>query len=162
MSDKQGGLDCGRVREQIPDYVAGALDAEQRAMVESHARACAACRAELELAQVLFDSRPAVPAALIGRLERAVAADRPAPTRTWWGLSAAAIAALALGIGISSSGAPEAATDVPGYAYEADEGEIWLSDDGLLAGAPALGELSDEALLELLDELSTGSGGGTA
>ena len=41
-----------------------------------------------------------------------------------------------------------------------DEG-VWLSDDGLLAGAPALDGLSDEALLQLLEELVGGSAGGS-
>jgi hypothetical protein len=52
--------------------------------------------------------------------------------------------------------------DVPAFVSEAEEGEIWLSDDGLVAGAPAFDDLSDEALLELLDELSSTSTGGTA
>ena len=52
--------------------------------------------------------------------------------------------------------------EVPGYAYEVEEGDIWASDDGLMAGAPLFDELSDEALLQLLDELALGSAGGSA
>lgn len=162
MSDERNETECGRIRELIPDRVNGALTAVERAQLDAHVRVCAECRSELELAGVLFASRPAVPSALLGRIERAARADRRTPAHTWWGVSAAAIAALALGIGITSNEAPEQGAEVPGYAYEAEEGEIWVSDDGLVAGAPAIEELSDEALLQLLDELSTGNGGGGA
>ena len=162
MSYDTNETECGWVRESIPDFVGATLPSDERGRVERHIVACAECRAELELVQVLRASRPAVPEGLLDRIHRAAVVDRRAPTRTWWGVSAAAIAALALGIGITSDSALEAHVDVPGFAHEAEEGEIWLSDDGLLAGAPALEDLSDEALLELLDELSAGSGGGAA
>lgn len=162
MSEQTNETECGWVRESIPDFVRSALSFDERARVMRHTIECADCRAELELVQVLMASRPTVPEGLLDRIHRVAVADRRAPTRTWWGMSAAAIAALALGIGITSDPAQETNADVPGFAYEAEEGEIWLSDDGLLAGAPALEDLSDEALLELLDELSTGSGGGAA
>lgn len=162
MSDQTNEMDCGWVRESIPDFVSSTLSSGERERVERHVVACAECRAELELVRVLLASRPTVPVGLLDRIHRVAVADRRAPTRTWWGVSAAAIAALALGIGITSDRSQETSVDVPGFAYEAEEGEIWLSDDGLLAGAPALDDLSDEALLELLDELSTGSGGGAA
>jgi anti-sigma factor RsiW len=162
MSNERNEGECGRVRELIPDYVSAILSVPARAEVDAHARACGECRAELELAALLLASRPAAPAALLGRIQRAARNDRRTPAHTWWGVSAAAIAALALGIGITSNRASEPGADVPGYAYEAAEGEIWVSDDGLVAGAPALDELSDEALLQLLDELTTGSGGGAA
>ena len=51
---------------------------------------------------------------------------------------------------------------IPGYAYELDDENLWLSDDGLIAGAPALDALSDEALLQFLDELDVGGAGGSA
>jgi len=162
MSDETNQGDCGRVRELIPDHVGAMLAPAERAGVEAHVRACAECRAELELARMLFDSRPVAPAALLGRIRRATKSDRRTPTHTWWGVSAAAIAALALGIGITSNEATQSSAEVPGFAYGAEEGEIWVSDDGMVAGAPALDELSDEALRQLLEELTTGSGGGSA
>ena len=100
------------------------------------------------------------PEGLLERVSRVTVTRRPA--HTWWGVSAAAIAALALGIGIVSQQASDPSGDIPAFAREAEEGEIWLSDDGLVAGAPALDDLSDEALLELLDELSNVSTGGAA
>jgi anti-sigma factor RsiW len=162
MNDRMIETECGTVRELIPDFVAGRLAAAEIERVERHVQACAECFAERELAHVLLASRASVPQELLERIMRNSVTVRGAPARTWWGVSAAAIAALALGIGITSDSTPEASVDVPGFAHEAEEGEIWLSDDGLLAGAPALDELSDEALLQLLDELTVGSTGGAA
>lgn len=152
---------CGAIRELIPDFVANRLGPEEAAEVDEHVTACAECRAELELAQTIFASRAPAPAGLLERVTRTAVAAPRAPSRTWWGVSAAAVAALALGIGISSERA-EPVLDVPGFAYEVDEGVVWSSDDGLLAGAPLLDGLSDESLLLLLDEISAGSPGGAA
>ncbi len=160
MSDAQ----CGTIRELIPDFVGSRLGDEELEVVERHVTECAECRAELELAQVILASRPVVPPELVERVTRAVVADRRSPSHPWWGVSAAAIAALALGIGIvSDRGTIEVSVDVPGFAYEMYEGDLWLSDDdGLLAGAPSIYGLSDEELVQLLDELSIGASGGAA
>lgn len=153
---------CGTVRELIPDFVGSRLSSPDFEVVERHVLDCAECSAELELAQVILAGRPSAPPELLERLLRSVSSSRQRPARTWWGVSAAAIAALALGIGMSSDPSREAPVDVPGYAYEVEEGDIWLSDDGLMAGAPLFDGLSDDALLQLLDELSVGSAGGAA
>jgi len=152
---------CGTVRELIPDFVGSRLSSANLEVVEQHVVDCHECGAELALAQVVLAGRPAVPPELLERLLRSVRSSRQQPARTWWGLSAAAVAALALGIGMSSDPV-EAPVDVPGFAYEVEEGGIWLSEDGLLAGAPLFDDLSDDALLQLLDELSVGSAGGSA
>jgi hypothetical protein len=152
--------ECGSVREMISDVVAARSSAADIALVESHIAGCADCRAEFDVVRLLYTSRPEVPAGLLERITRSAAVRRPA--RTWWGVSAAAIAALALGIGIVSEETPVAMQEVPAFAREAEEGEIWLSDDGLVAGAPALDDLTDEALLQLLDDLTSTSTGSTA
>jgi hypothetical protein len=154
------GTGCGAVRELLPDLAAGRLPAADGARIESHLARCADCRAELDLVLLLYTTRIEAPAGLLDRITRTSIARRPA--RTWWGISAAAIAALALGIGIVSDEAPTTGSDVPAFVREAEEGEIWLSDDGLVAGAPALDDLSDEALIELLDQLTNVSTGGSA
>lgn len=154
---------CGTIRELVPDSVASRLSRDELDAVERHVAACGECRGELELAQTLYATRARAPEGLAERVRSAVAAElrMPArPARTWWGLSAAAVAALALGIGISSE--PSEPLDVPGFAYEVEEGIVWSSDDGLVAGAPLFEGLSDEALLQLLDELSAGGPGGAA
>src|SRR5688500_13566703 len=159
---KLGGndTDCGAVRELIPDLVAARLLAADAVRVQRHVQTCADCRAELKIVSLLHATRAEAPAGLLDRIARDAAERRPA--RTWWGISAAAIAALALGIGVVSNDASAPSSEVPAFVREAEEGESWLSDDGLVAGAPALYDLSDEALLELLDELSNVSTGGAA
>jgi hypothetical protein len=152
---------CGTVRELIPDFVSSRLSLANLEVVEGHLIECRECGAELELAQAVLAGRPSAPPELLDRLLRSVRSSRQPPARTWWGLSAAAVAALALGIGISSD-PTDAPVEVPGFAYEMEEGYTWLSDDGLIAGAPLLNGLSDDALQQLLDELSVGSGGGSA
>jgi anti-sigma factor RsiW len=152
---------CGTVRELIPAFVGSRLSSAEFEVVERHVLDCSECGAELQLVQLVLSGRPSVPPALLGRLLSSVGTSRQQPARTWWGVSAAAVAALALGIGISSNSA-EAPIAVPGFAYEVEEGDIWLSDDGLMAGAPLFDGLSDDALLQLLDEISVGTGGGSA
>jgi len=153
---------CGRVRDLIPDFVASRLSADDAGAVERHVAGCGECRAEAEVARLVHAGRPRVPEGLLERVLESVSARRAQPSRAWWGISAAAVAALALGIGMSSHGGTAASVDVPGYAYETEEGEVWVSDDGLLAGAPSFDDLSDDALLQLLDELTVTSAGGSA
>jgi len=156
---------CVTVRELIPDFVADRLTGSDLAEVDRHVLGCTDCADELDLARAIFATRPSVPEGLLERLTSTVTTvtrvRQLQPARAWWSVVAAAVAALALGIGISSDPVT-VPVDVPGYAYEVEEGDIWLSDDGLLAGAPLFDDLSDDALLQLLDELSIGSAGGSA
>ena len=155
-------FDCGEARERLPELASGRLGAEAAVEVEAHLETCGECRAEFELVRLLHGSTPVAPAGLDARVVAALRARRTTVRRPWWGVSAAAVAALALGIGISSQPGPIVETDVPAYAFEAEEESLWSSDDGLLAGAPSLDGLSDEALHQLLDELAVGSAGGAA
>jgi hypothetical protein len=98
---------------------------------------------------------------LADRVVVAVQRPRPRATRPWWGLSAAAVAALAIGIGVNSERNALGSVSGLDLASEFEEGELWLSDDGLLAGAPEFDALTDEALLELLEELTSEIGGGS-
>jgi anti-sigma factor RsiW len=150
---------CAQVRELIPDFVSSRLGVDDLEAVESHVTECGECRAELELAQMILASRPRVPAGLLERVMGAVLAERRVPSRPWWGVSAAAVAALALGIGISSERS-QPPVEVPGFAREVEEGDVWLSEDGLIAGAPLFEGLSDDALVVLLDEMSFDGTGG--
>lgn len=154
--------DCATIREMIPDVAAGRLVGEAAGVVDTHVVSCGDCRAELELARSLYETRPRASVDLSERVLTALRRRRRVDQRPTWGLAAAAVAALALGIGISSgpdgsdsSFMDDAETDV------ADE-ELWLSDDGVLAGAPMIETLSDEALAELLEELTAPSNGGQA
>jgi len=152
---------CETVREWIPDYVGSRLAEANLGAIETHFESCDSCRAEAELAAMLLASRPKVPAGLALRIKGSVLSNRRSVHRPWWGLSAAAVAALALGIGLSNGADPESAA-VPGYAYETEASEFWPGDDGLIAGAPSFEDLSDEALATLLAELTAGTAGGAA
>jgi anti-sigma factor RsiW len=83
----------------------------------------------------------------------------PAPRSRWrltpaWGLAAAAVLALAIGLPVISPADPDPDTEVGALALAEERvGEVWLDDDLMIAGAPAVSELSDEALLTLLEEL---------
>ena len=148
---------CGEVRELIPDFVRNALAPDESAVVEAHVSGCGECKAEFELVHVLFAGRAIAPASLAQRVMTSVGRDRRPVNRPWWGISAAAVAALALGIGIASDSSGSRELEIPGFAYEVEADAQWLSGDGLLAGAPALDQLSDEALSELLEQLATGA-----
>ena len=152
--------DCAEARELLPDRVARRLGPDAAASVDRHVAACHDCRAELELVGLLAEARVSPPSGLEERIVAALAVPRPRPRRPWWGLSAAAVAAVALGIGMSSD--PSVSTGADLVATEFDEGGLWVSDDGMLAGAPALDELTDEALAELLEELAAELPGGAA
>jgi len=145
---------CERAREAIPDLVAGRLDTQARSEVEAHLGTCADCREEADLVALLVASRPEVPAGLSRRIDEAVRVRGGAVRRPWWGLAAAAVAVLALGIGVASRQGG-LTSELPAYVADTETEDLWLSDDGLIAGAPALDALSDDALVQLLDEMST-------
>lgn len=154
--------DCATIREMIPDVAAGRMAGEAAGVVETHVVGCGDCRRELDLARSLYETRPRVSVDMSGRVLTALRRRRRMDQRPVWGLAAAAVAALALGIGISSG---PAATDSPSsdeLPTDVAEEELWLSDDGVLAGAPMIETLSDEALAELLEELAAPSNGGQA
>lgn len=153
-------MDCATTREMIPDVAGGRLDAADTRAVERHASSCGDCRSELALARLLYASRAMAPEGMSDQVVRVSRRERRSLRRPWWGVSAAAVAALALGIGITSRPAQEdPGTDVVDTAVET---ELWLSEDAFLAGAPVLEALSDEALTDLLDELIPPTTGGQA
>jgi predicted anti-sigma-YlaC factor YlaD len=154
-------MSCEAARELIPDRVGGRLDAGEASRVDAHLDSCDACRAEADFVRLLFTSRPVAPRELVSRVRLAVRADTGSVRRPWWGLAAAAVAVLALGIGVASRGATEARVPVPGFVAEGTAVNVWFADDGMIAGAPALDGLSDDALQALLDELGSGGSGGT-
>lgn len=154
-------MHCGDVQEAMPDFAAGRLPADGLRAVEAHLDGCADCAEELEIVRLLMAGTATAPEGLADRIVVALERRPRRATRPWWGLSAAAVAALAIGIGVTSEqGALGVAAGLD-LASELEEGELWVSDDGLLAGAPELEGLSDEALLELLDQLMSETGGGS-
>jgi predicted anti-sigma-YlaC factor YlaD len=146
---------CASVAERLPEWAAGILPAQERDRLEAHLEACGSCRAEAELVRLLREGRPRAPDGLAERIRAGIRYERNALSRPWWGVAAAAVATLAVGIGVMSSRGGSTTVTVPAYAATADttETSMWLSDDGLIAGAPALDELSDQALEQLLQEM---------
>lgn len=143
---------------QLPDWVAGRLPSGEARAVAAHVDACAECAAEAGLLRALLAARPEAPRDLAPRVSAALRDDEPvAPrgraVRRWprWAASAAAVLVLAAGgywVGIRD------APDFSGLGQIAtEEASGWISDDGIVAGAPVLDELSDDALLALLEEM---------
>ena len=162
---------CSRVRVILPDHVAGLHEAEDG--VEAHLEVCSACRAEAELLALLYEGRTTAPDGLAERIEAALAGvGRPRAERAdadvrdsrggaavpgfpWWGLTAAAVSAVALGWGIDPP-SPGPSDGLPAFVVEGEVGTLWLTDDGEVAGVPAWESLSDAELEMLLDELENG------
>lgn len=151
---------CDRVQEAIPDLVEGRLAAEVAEAYGGHAASCAECGEILEVVRLLGAGRPVAPEGLAARIEGAVRFRRRSVARPWWGLAAAAIAAVALGIGVTSGPSPE--VEVPTIAAEDAGASPWIAEDGMVAGAATFADLSDEALQTLLDEMNAPPTGGSA
>lgn len=163
---------CGEVVDRLPDWSAGRLGAAEAEELAEHLAGCASCAAESALLGSLVATRPVPPPDLAARILAAARSDAGraaarAPTprrdRRWtpaWALSAAAVLALALGTLThrpkETAPAPPIATtlgEVPVEDGLAVENAVWISDDGVVAGAPVLNELSDENLVALLEEM---------
>ena len=153
-------IDCAKVRDCLPDFASGRIENHRSVTIESHLLSCEDCQSELELIQVLQAGSPVVPASLADQIENAVSSLRRPWNRSWWGPSvwgfpaaAAALVALVVGVGVSRD-RPEVIQDVVfDFGVDLDQGEMWLSDDSFLAGDLWIEGLSDETLMELLEEL---------
>ncbi len=147
---------CDRVAGRLPEHVAGRLSPAESRALEHHLETCPECRAQAELLVLLRRSRPSVPAGLADRIRDTVGARRRAGTHhPWWALAAAAVAVLAIGVGVVAVRREPGPQPLPAYAADSGTGtsDVWLSDGGLVAGAPVLGGLSDQALEQLLKEM---------
>lgn len=151
---------CEEVQERIPELALGTTPPADAGRMRAHLDGCPECREAWELVALLGAGRPAAPAGLAARIEGTVRFRRRAMPRPWWGAAAAAVAALALGIGVTSRGEP--AAEVPAFAAEAAPSALGRAEDGMVAGAPTFADLSEEALLTLLEEMGAGPSGGAA
>lgn len=158
---------CDHVLEALPDLAAGRVPADEAASLRAHLAGCDGCAEAFDVVQLLAEAGPApVPAGLEARLHAAVRADRAtsadAVRRRWrvpaWGLAAAAglVLAVATPVLVDRMGT---STTTPPDDLEVAEAlterlpSPWLDDDGIVAGAPVLDGLSDEALQQLLEEM---------
>jgi hypothetical protein len=71
--------DCmsAEMRDLLPDFVHGQLDAGRAAEVRAHIAGCADCAAEVELLQAVLAAAPVAPVMNVDRITRAL----PTPTR---------------------------------------------------------------------------------
>ncbi len=158
---------CDAVLETLADLAAERLPPEEARRAREHLGACPACRELYEAARWVYLSRPDAPEGFSRQVRDAVRTARA--RRAWWVPSwarvAAAVAVLALGLGwgIERRGGPgPEEAGAPEIAYGLEHDEMWIADDGIIAGAPTLDELSDEMLEALLSELGPNSAGGAA
>lgn len=145
--------DCpnATVRDRLPDLLHGALDATTRAAVEAHVAGCADCTSELALLRAARGALARAPEVDVARIVAAL--PRPAVARPrlvefpsaeererraagrhatpWGGLAAAAVVAVAIGLG-SLVVRDRPAEDGAAVVALADSGER-----GAASGAPA-------------------------
>jgi len=148
-------INCGTVGESIPEVALGLASAAVTAGVEAHVLSCASCREELALVSLLATTRAEPGPGLVARIHRGISFERQAVHRPWWALTAAAVAALALGIGVASGDGLDVVA--PAFAMEAEESWAWgTTGEELWAGGVLWDELSDDDLARLLDDLDQG------
>ena len=162
MRDGMNRTKCEWIRELIPDYAAGRLNDDEIALAGLHFADCNECRDELDLVQLVFSSRAMEPEGLAVKINAAVHNRRVTGHRQWWGAAAAAVALLAIGLNVILDRSGPGDLPLAESEFEIESENLWLTDDALIAGAPMLGGLSDEALTQLLEELIVGTSGGAA
>ncbi len=162
MRDGMNRTKCEWIRELIPDYAAGRLNDDEIALAGLHFADCNECRDELDLVQLVFSSRAMEPEGLGDKINAAVHNRRVTGHRQWWGAAAAAVALLAIGLNVILDRSGSGDLPLAESEFEIESENLWLTDDALIAGAPMLGGLSDEALTQFLEELIVGTSGGAA
>jgi anti-sigma factor RsiW len=150
---------CADLADRLPDWVAGRLPADQASQVAQHVGACADCAAQAATVHAVLAARAPVPADLAARTLAALRAAEAEPrtlrdrrTRHWrsWIGSAAAVLVLAVGTFVLRDGDSGESIEVGSMAVDES---VWIADDGIVAGAPVLDELSEDALATLLEEM---------
>ncbi len=152
-------LECGSARGLLPDHVAGVLAAPEKGRLEAHVTGCAECQAELEVVAALRAAWLEPPAGSVERVRAALRSElgssaAPPPRIPWlrpsWGLAAAALVVLGATSVLLRGNAVEDMD--PLLAALEGAPSVWLAEEGAVAGALVLDELSDEELTSLLEE----------
>lgn len=167
-------MQCEMMMELLTAHAERTLDGDTRRGVEAHMSSCADCRAEFKIIQALVDSEPmAVPVDLEARVLAAarealegreagrevatgsdIVALKPRWTAPSWAMGAAAVLVLALGTPLLMNQMSDSSGEGTETLLMDDPiATVWTTDDGLIAGAPALDMLTDEELSLLLAEL---------
>jgi hypothetical protein len=150
--DRPGSINCAEVRDLLPLLEMGLQSAP---LVEAHLEACAECGAEARFVKHLQGLRPEPPSAILqGVLDRHRSEGQVrgrSPARIGWWLSAAAVAALALGVRMFSA-SPPAAEGLWTLALD-PESATWYGEEWMVAGEPVPEALSDDILVALFEEM---------
>jgi hypothetical protein len=146
---------CGSIRDLLPDLLHRRLPGPEAERVGEHLESCGACREELEVLESLLKARPDPPGELAERIRASLRRDaRRARTGGPWLIPLAAALVVALGVGTFwRGGANGPGPVVEDWTSVESVPSLWPSGDGLMAGAPLLDQLSEEALRSLLQEL---------
>lgn len=160
---------CNEVQNRLPEYIGGQFGEAEAALFEAHLDGCDDCRSAFDIVSLLSQAPPsAVPAGLEARLQEAVRHEvgrsrieprrRQRPRVPVWGLAAAAGLALAVATPVlmdQMGSVPEVTVDEAEVTALLTESfpSPWFGDEGTVAGAPVLDDLSDAALLQLLEEM---------
>ena len=174
-------MGCAEVRHLLPERAARELRPVEREALDEHLAGCEDCALENRIVDALRVDRPPVPPelqeAIREALERERERFRPLPPharvlpghpnprrkdgRSWawrpattWAAAAAVV--LALGSTLLWRGTSSLGDDAPLQAALEATPSVWPADDGMVAGAPLmedLSDLTDEDLEVLLTEL---------
>lgn len=145
---------------RLADWAAGSLDEADAQALEAALQIDPDLRAEADLVAALRATRPEPNRDLAERITaRALHAEAaPAPTRSGgssrglWRYSTAAVLVLALGTALVWQ-ATRGPADLEGVAVSEPGPDSWIMDDGIVAEAPVLDDLTERELNALLAEL---------
>ena len=148
-------------KDLLPDWVNGTLGPEERALVERELAVSPKLRAEADFVREVREARRSPPADLQGRIRLAMEQQSTVGSgRAWssygrWPLSAAAAAAvvIALGSALIWNRFQPGGSGTEGQLALEPLPVVWPADDGLVAGEALLDDLSEDALVALLEEL---------
>lgn len=148
-------MKCEVVESLLPDWVNDTLDPGEREGVKEHLEGCASCREQEDFIRRIASARPEPPPELLERVRSAVEADRArprVPVVARWVLAAAAMVILSLGTALIWDGEAPPLDPLDDLVMDPLAASV-IADNTMIAGAPSLAGLSDEALEALLEEL---------
>jgi hypothetical protein len=150
---------CDRVRDALPDRLAGRLDDTAVSRISAHLARCEDCRGEASLLEHVHEPVP-VPFGLETRVLSAVRSRRPSvlpfrfPAARHFAMAATVVFALVTASLLATRGESGPADDSFWTDAVDDAGLVWSAyDDPLVPGAAGLSALSVDELEQVLKEL---------
>jgi len=152
---ERGMLSCPEARDLIPLSWTGGISPREKAALERHLEECPECASESSFVSRIASACPVPPPDLSRKVAARLAggADRgrsfPSRSAVLWGLPAAAVMILGLGIGLVWSSGENGTGELITSSFLDSQDEMEV-DDWIVAGAPVLDALSDEVLVSLM------------